>query len=154
CAKSDDGGSPPADKPHLLALSAYSASLGTSIDAFIANPPPATAKKIELVFDGTFKRSDGSVTPVSMTQPTGRTEAGAVRWTSFGPFANPFQPENPDTGVFTGKVGVRVTNDDGTQTNDLSPLNITFQVQPSLIVTDMQPTSASCDKPALRLIGS
>jgi len=140
-------------KPHLLALSTYSASLGTPIDAFMANPPPSTARAIELVFEGVFRRGDGREEPVSMTQRANRTEAGAVRWTTFGPFGNPFTPNDPDIGLFKGKVGVKVTNEDGTSTMDESPLPIEFEVKPSVIVTELQPTTAHCDKPALRLIG-
>src|SRR5688572_18285983 len=98
----DDSNEAAASAPHLLALSTYSASLGTPIEAYIANPPPSDARTIELVFDGTYKRSNGREEPVKLTQPTNRAEAGAIRWTSFGPFANPFTPKDPDIGVFTG----------------------------------------------------
>jgi hypothetical protein len=141
-------------KPHLLALSKYEASLGTPIDAFIANPPDATVQKIELVFDGVFKRSNGVEEKVALTQPTTRTEAGATRWTTFGPFANPFTPKDPDIGVFTGKVGVKVTRSDGTTDMDERPLPVRFEVKPSILITELQPTTAQCEKPALRLIAT
>ncbi len=156
CAAGADE-APPGDgttKPHLLALSTYSASLGTPIDGFIANPPAVSARTIELVFEGVFTHSDGRVEPVSMTQPTTRTEAGAVRWTTFGPFVHPFAPKDPDVGVFTGKVGIKVTDADGTSTMDERPLPVSFEVKPSIMVTELQPTTADCGKPALRLIGA
>jgi hypothetical protein len=140
--------------PHLLALSSYSASLGTPIDAFLANPPPASARSIELVFDGVFTHADGRVDPVTVTQPTNRTEAGAVRWTTFGPFKHPFVPKDPDVGVFTGKVGVKVTDAEGVATMDSSPVPVRFEVKPSIVITELQPTTADCGQPALRLIGA
>jgi hypothetical protein len=141
-------------KPHLIALSTYGASLGTPVDAYIANPPAADATKIELVFDGTFTHPDGRVENVHMAQETARLEAGAVRWGSFGPFSNPFAPTNPDVGKFDGKVAVQVTNADGTIVTDDRALPVSFEVKPSILIEDLQPTSATCDKPALRLIGS
>lgn len=154
CAASDDAASESASTaPHLLALSSYSASLGSPIDAFMANPPPADARKIELVFDGTFTRPGGRAERIALTQPTNRTEAGAVRWTTFGPFANPFTPTDPDIGVFTGTVGIRVTGADGKITEDDKPIPVRFEVKPSIVIQQLEPTSASCGTPALRLIG-
>src|SRR5689334_18879755 len=74
-------------KPHVLALSTYSASLGTPVEVLIADPPPATAKKMALVFEGKFKRADGKEEKVNILQPASRTEAGAIRWTTLGPFS-------------------------------------------------------------------
>jgi hypothetical protein len=139
--------------PHILALSTYSASLGTPIDAYMANPPSLLAQKIELVFEGTFKRANGTEEKVSITQPTNRMDTSAIRWAAYGPFQNPFAPKNPDIGLFTGTVAVQVTKEDGTVTKDDAPLKVRFEVQPSIIVTELQPESAACDKPALRLIG-
>jgi hypothetical protein len=140
-------------KPHLLALSTYSASLGTPIDAYIANPAPSTTTKMELVFAGTFTHTDGRKEPVNMAQDVTATAAGSVRWTSFGPFANPFT-KIPDVGAFSGTIALRTTGADGTQTLDDNPLLVRFEVKPSVILTDLQPTTASCSKPALRLIGA
>jgi hypothetical protein len=140
-------------KPHVAALSTYSASLGTPVDVIIANPPDATARKFELIFQGTFKRADGKDEKVTLSQPTARTEAGLIRWTSFGPFTNPFSAKDPDIGTFTGTVGVKVTQEDGTEVNDEDPLPISFEVKPSIIITELQPKEASCGAPAQRLIG-
>jgi hypothetical protein len=153
CAGTDEVETGDATKTHLLALSTYSASLGTPIEAFFSNPPPANARMIELVFDGTFTRGDGRTEPVKLVQSTNRSEAGAARWTTFGPFGNPFTPRDPDIGFFKGKVGVRVTAADGTVTEDPKPINVRFDVRPSIVVSELQPTTATCDKPALRLIG-
>lgn len=142
-----------ATTPHLLALSTYSASLGTPIDAFIENPPTSDVQSIEIVFEGTFTRASGGEERVAMSQRVVRTDGGAVRWTNFGPFGNPFTPTNPDVGTFRGKVGIRTTGADGVVTMDPNPLPMEFVVQPSIIVTELQPTTATCDKPALRLIG-
>lgn len=157
CAASGDGGwDDPrlATAPHVVALSTYAASLGTPIDAIIANPPAATTTKMELVFRGTFKHPDGRTEPVDMAQTVNRADAGAVRWTSFGPFANPFTPKAADVGVFNGTVGLRTTDADGTQRTDNDPMRVQFEVKPSIIVTELQPTTADCAKPALRLIGA
>jgi hypothetical protein len=154
CAESSKDGQSDANTPHLLALSAYSGSLGTPIEAFMSNPPPGDARKIELVFNGTFTQPNGTATPVSITQETTRTEAGAMRWTTLGPFSNPFLPNKPDIGVFSGKAGVRVTNADGSTTDDANPIPMNFEVRPSIVITDLQPTTATCAQPALRLIGN
>jgi hypothetical protein len=55
--------------------------------------------------------------------------------------------------VFTGKVGVRVTQNDGTVVDDPKPIAVRFEVRPSILITELQPTTATCAKPALRLIG-
>ncbi len=154
CASSSgDDAAAGTPKPHVIALSTYGASLGTPVDAFLANPPAADASKIELVFDGTFTHPDGHVDNVHMAQQTSRMEAGAVRWGSFGPFANPFSA-TPDVGTFTGKVAAQVTMADGSVVTDDKPLPVSFEVKPSLVIEDLQPTTASCSKPALRLIGA
>lgn len=156
CAGSGDGRPDvKSTAPHLMALSTYGASLGTPVDVYIENPPSADARSIELVFDGTFVAASGKERRVSIAQPTVRTEkgAGALQWTSFGPFSNPFTPTDPDVGVFRGKVAVRVTKADGTTVTDDNPLPIEFEVKPSIIITELQPTTASCNAPALALIG-
>ena len=140
-------------KPHVLALSTYEASLGTPVDVVMANPPPTTAKKFELIFVGKFKRGDGGEEDINITQPASRSDAGTIRWTTLGPFQNPFTPSNPDIGVFEGKVGIKTTLNDGTEQIDDKPLPIRFTVKPSIIVTELQPVEADCGKPAIRLIG-
>lgn len=141
-------------KPHLLALSTYSASLGTPVQAYLANPPPTDARSIELVFNGIFTHGDGRVDQVNTTQALSRTEAGAASWTSFGPFVHPFAPNDPDVGVFSGKAGIRVVNADGSVSMDEMPVPVSFEVKPSIIITELQPLTADCGKPALRLIGA
>jgi hypothetical protein len=50
-------------------------------------------------------------------------------------------------------VGVRVTNADGSVDTDEAPIPVSFEVRPSILITELQPTTADCGKPALRLIG-
>src|SRR5690349_783345 len=63
-------------KTHLLALSTYSASLGTPIDGYIENPPTSDAQAIELVFDGTFVKAGGGEQRVALSQPVTRLDGG------------------------------------------------------------------------------
>lgn len=153
CAQGSDD-VPTITKPHLMALSTYGASLGTPVDVIMANPPPVNARRVELVFDGTFTYPDGRTAEVHTTQGTTRTETGTVRWTTFGPFTHPFVPQDPDVGTFRGKAGIKVTYEDGTTSIDERPVPIHFDVKPSIIVTELQPTTADCAAPALRLIGA
>lgn len=142
----------PSSSAHVLELSTYSESLGTPIDVFVENLPPEP-QSVSLVFDGTFARAGGGEEPVSLSQPLVRSDDGALRWTTFGPFGNPFTPTNPDIGTFHGKIGVQVTMADGSVTTEDRPLPIDFEVKPSIVVTELQPTTAACEKAALRLIG-
>jgi len=154
CAESEGSTTDaPITKAHVMALSTYSATLGTPIDAYIQNPPTGNARAFELVFDGTFTRPNGATEPVNLVQAVNRTEAGAVRWTAFGPFGNPFTPNTPDIGKFTGKLGIRVTMDDGTVINDEKPIPLSFEVKPSIIITELRPVDSTCGEPALRMLG-
>lgn len=158
CAASEDGSveGGPSAAPHVLALSKYSASLGESIDGAIENPPELKVRSIELVFNGTFFRGGGGEERVvDLKQPVQRTDGGSFRWTTFGPFGNPFTPKNPDIGTFRGNVKLLVTKNDGTQSTDDRPLPVEIEVKPSIILTELQPTivETDCGKPALRLIG-
>lgn len=154
CVSTEADRAPPkTTNAHLLALSTRSASLGTPIDGVLENPIPESAEAVDFVFDGTFARAGGGEEHVALVQRGERVDPRTIRWTTFGPFGNPFTPSNPDIGVFRGKVGVRVTLADGAVTMDDSPVPIELEVQPSIIVADLQPTTATCDQPALRLIG-
>src|SRR5437660_832533 len=78
----------PQHRPHVLALSAYEASLGTVIDAYGDHLPADLRSDLSLVFSGTFTSEDQTQAQVDLEVPVKRVDSGTVRWTSFGPYGN------------------------------------------------------------------
>jgi hypothetical protein len=150
-------GKPPAPQdptaPTVIALSTYSASLGTPVNVYIRGLPGPTQGKVQLHFVGGYHRSDGKNEPVDLVGDTSRIDGATLRWTAFGPFANPFDadPADPATGVFEGSIAARTIRTDGTIVEDpKAALHVVFAVAPSIVIEDFQPTSASCAQPAGR----
>jgi hypothetical protein len=142
-----------AHRPHLLALSAYEASLGTVIDAYAENLPDADRADLSLVFSGTFRDQDGAESPIDLEVPARRVDAGTVRWTGFGPYGNPFGRMGAEIGAFSGTVALRARIQDGAAIEDEAPIDIRFVVRPSIVVRELEPVTASCSGAIKRAIG-
>jgi len=135
----------PLVEPNVEALSTYGASVGTVVEVY--GTDFRAGARHELVFSGQFDGADGSTEPVSFTSEAAYRQPGVLRWGGFGPYDMPFAAADK-TGTFFGTVGLRTTieNADGTDTvlEDASPLSVSFDVEPSLIIRDFQPITASC----------
>src|SRR5262249_23356429 len=69
-----------------------------------------------------------------------------------GPFQIPFSATGDELGDFSGKVIAINVRDGGTETSS-DPLTVAITMQPSIIVRELQPLTASCTDPAKRLLG-
>ncbi|MEZ4254215.1 MAG: hypothetical protein R3A78_00650 [Polyangiales bacterium] len=138
---------------HLLALSSYDASLGSSIDVYGTNFPMPDAGRAYIVFDGLWKASNGDREQIFSEYPLKVLDSGLARWTSFGPYTVPFG-DGSQIGEFEGRVSVTVKSRDGeTIATDSEPQNVTFKVEPSVLVHELQPLTANCAGPIQRGIG-
>lgn len=137
---------------HVVALSTYDASVGTLIEAYGYNFPTPGDGQVGLHFLGSFETPDGQIIPVDLTAPARRVNGSTLRWTNFGPFYNPFNPDG-GIGTFHGTVGAQVTLPDGSTVDDPDPTEIDFDIAPSVVVREFQPTSANCNGGVLRAIG-
>ncbi|MCK6551497.1 hypothetical protein L6R52_37015, partial [Myxococcota bacterium] len=125
-----------APRPAVRALSSYRASLGTLIEVYGADFPAATDAAAELVFRGAFVASDGNERAVDRALAARIVDGSTLRWTSFGPYDNPFAPGSSHTGRFRGTVHARVLPHDGTAAVDGAPLELELDVEPSIVVRE------------------
>lgn len=152
-------GEPPPSEPKLsppsvLALSTYASSLGSPIDVHGTSFPALDEAKTTLHFSGTFTPANGGpAETVDLEVEPRRVDASTLRWTSFGPYANPFSAQGNQIGAFEGTVAARVYSSDGSMAEDESPLDLRFDVAPSIIVRELQPLSATCSGPVTRALG-
>jgi hypothetical protein len=145
------------DTLQVMALSSYSASLGTPIDVYVRNLPKPSAGEVFLHLKGSYTRADGTVERVNLLDSLKRIDGATLRWTKFGPFSNPFTQDavNPQPGVFQGVLTARVVRNDGSVLDDpQNGLHVTFGVLPSILVDDFEPTTAQCSEPAKRAFGT
>lgn len=142
-----------ATSPHVLAMSAYGASVGTLVEVYGENFVGGDRAVANLLFEGHFLYNDGTVEPVNTIQDARIIDASTLRWTSYGPYANPFTPDGIGIGTFEGTVAAQIVEADGTTRSDPQPIDIRFDVKPSLLVKGFQPLSATCNGNVLRGIG-
>jgi hypothetical protein len=158
CSPANGSNQHPTDTSlHVMALSSYSASLGTPIDIYVRNLPKPSEGRVFLHMKGSYTRADGTVERVNLLDTLKRIDGATVRWTKFGPFGNPFTQDtvNPQTGVFQGVLTARIVLNDGTVVDDpQTGQHVTFRVLPSILVDDFEPTTAECSAPALRAFGT
>jgi hypothetical protein len=86
-----------------------------------------------------------------------------LRWNRFGPFDVPFGGQGHRAGVFTGKVRAVNVFKDGTEVRDESPTDFEIHIEPSILITRLEPVvgisedglirTAECSSPALRVFG-
>lgn len=155
CALGGDTEQPPvAGAPAALyALSTYEATLGTMVEVYGQAFPDPSVGRLMLKFDGAFIDDTGATTPVSFEHPLQVADAGTARWTTFGPYAVPFDPTGQRIGRFEGNASVAVQTRGGERIEGTENMPVTFRVLPSIIVHELQPTSASCAAPVARGLG-
>ncbi len=142
-----------ATAPHVLALSTYGASVGTLVEVYGENFGAIDGSVANLLFEGHFLHNDGTVETVSSIQDARIVDKSTMRWTSYGPYANPFTTSGSGIGTFEGTVAALITEPDGTAHADPQPIDVRFDVKPSLLVRGFQPLTASCNGNVLRGIG-
>lgn len=139
--------------PHVLALSTYAASVGSFVDVHATGVRDPSDGRTTLHFVGRFTTTDGASMPVDFEAAPKRVDASTMRWTSFGPYRNPFGVQGNEIGSFEGTIAARLTNAEGVSNEDPDPLPVEFEVKPSIIVHELQPLSASCSGAAMRGLG-
>lgn len=154
CATGVEGGSGSEELrvPHVAALSTYSASIGTLIEVYGSDFPSRRQGRTLLVFQGTFEAADGTSHPVDVEFETNVVDSGTVRWDTFGPYRVPFGPGDR-IGTFYGQLFARLVTPDDRVYDDPDPLHVTFRVEPSILVRELQPVTASCGGPVKRALG-
>jgi len=138
---------------HVVALSDYESSIGNMVEIYGTNFPSAELAKTYLVMKGTFTAQDGSTEAVDLESEVKVVDKGTGRWTNFGPYRNPFSASGIKTGTFNGSVAARVITPEGQIINDPEPTPIYFKVRPSILVTEFQPVTASCNGAIKRALG-
>ena len=138
--------------PEVAALSTYQAPIGTLIEVYGSHFPSRSDAQTMLVFRGTFDAEDGTSHPVNEAFETTRLDGGTLRWDDFGPYRVPFGPGDR-IGTFHGQVMAQTVGPDGEVLMEGEPLDISFRVQPSIMVHELQPVTASCGGPVKRGLG-
>lgn len=136
----------------ILALSTYSASVGALVEVYGTDFPKPAVGRTYLRFNGVFEGADGTREAVDYSTEPRRVDSGTLRWDQFGPYRNPFSQRGA-VGTFVGTVSTRVVKADGQVVDEANPMEVTFEVKPSVLVEEFQPTTATCDTGILRGIG-
>jgi len=139
--------------PQVTALSTYEASIGTLVEVYGTDFPHPRDGRTMLVFEGNFDAADGSTEPVDLEFETTRLDNGTLRWDSFGPYRVPFGTTGDQIGTFHGQMRARMVSQDGEVVGESEPVDISFQVRPSLLVHEFQPVTATCAGPVKRALG-
>lgn len=140
-------------EPHVSALSTYQASLGTPIEVFGTDFPDPTQGRFFLTFEGRFISDSGEESLVLKDIELSRSDEDRAVWTTFGPYEIPFG-DGSEPGVFDGTVMAKVMQGNKEIYTDREPMDLTFEVKPSIAVREFQPTTANCkDGEVRRLIG-
>lgn len=144
---------PPAAPAQLLALSTYSASVGTLVEVYGLNFPKPRQARLDLGFEGTFIDIHDRREPVGFVREARWLDGSTLRWTSFGPYRNPFSLTGAQVGRFEGQIALRIVNRDGSEAPSTPPLDVELEVTPSLIIHELQPVSASCQGGVVKALG-
>jgi hypothetical protein len=140
-------------RPHLIALSTYEASVGAVIDAYGSGFPQGGEASTSIIFRGRFTSEGGTSSPVDLEVDARAVDGSTLRWTTFGPYTNPFSPSGASIGVFQGTAAARLKLKDGSIVGDSAPVDVRFKVLPSILVREFQPTTASCNGQVKRGLG-
>ena len=138
---------------HVLALSSYEASVGSLIEVYGTNFPTPEHGVTYIALQGSFAAADGTVEAVDLEYPVRNVDSGTIRWTDFGPYRNPFSASGAKTGTFVGTMAARIVTSEGKVLEDPKPTNISFKVLPSIVVSEFQPITASCNGTIKRALG-
>jgi hypothetical protein len=152
-ADNNTGGPAEIGPAHVLALSSYEASVGSLIEVYGTNFPSVAQGAIFLALKGSFDAHDGTSEAVDLEYPVRNVDSGTIRWTDFGPYRNPFSASGAKTGTFHGSIAARIVTPEGKVLLDPKPINVSFKVLPSIVVTEFQPITASCNGAIKRALG-
>jgi len=130
-------------------LSVYEASIGSPVQFYGSGFDRGS--EYVAIFTGNFDAEDGSEA-VDLRQKLRWVDGGTLEWTRFGPYDLPFSQRGARTGVFYGTVTIErtVPAPEGVEAEVLTsePLDLSFEVLPSIIVREFQPITANCAQPA------
>ncbi len=180
----------PNTAPHVTGIEVDQVVIGQSLNFYGSNFLAPSEGVTQLELEGTYVWEDENgnaipeqvaafrVTPVSegpfpeATDSTDETEESdgeavvleqVLRLNRFGPYLIPFQSEGRALGTFKGTVRAINVHNDGFVTQDSLPVEIALEIQPSILITKLEPVTgantagdlktAECDSPALRVFG-
>lgn len=154
-AQLESGSSPEAPPvgSEVLALSTYAAPVGTMVEVYGRDFPRPGEGQVVLRFEGAFSDAQGVTNDVAFDTPARWVDAATLRWTDFGPYQNPFSASGSRIGRFEGQVSADLILSDGRRLGGARALPLGFEVEPSLIVHELQPVSASCQGGVVRALG-
>jgi hypothetical protein len=141
----------PTSVPTLLALSTATISVGQPLDFFGAGFVGSAGSHAEVHFVGEYQHERGQFDDVDLRLRPDWADGNHLSIPYFGPFNVPFSPTGAELGTFAGTVTVINVDLAGHETES-EPLDVQLEVQPSLILRQLQPLGASCDAPAKRLL--
>jgi hypothetical protein len=140
------------DAPTLLAASRSEVSVGQALEFIGQGYLSGTVGHTELHFDGEYFTEDGQTYSVNYRVRPHWGSGSRLVWANVGPFAVPFSPNGDELGTFIGTVtGVNVDRNGNEAWGEALPLDL--RLGPSIIVRDFQPVTATCERPARRLLG-
>ncbi len=145
--------------PKVEATSQAVVVIGQTLEFYGQNFLKDTEGSSRLHFTGTFIDQFDRTTPVDLGvtpffggQELGEDGRQILTWSRFGPFRNPFT-RDARHGVFSGSVRVMNYHDDGTVEEGPEQL-INLRVDPSIIIDKLEPFTAECGAPAVRVTPS
>jgi hypothetical protein len=155
-----DGPRADSDGPRVTGVSKKRVVVGETLEFYGHGFLNGDAGTTRLRFQGEYVDDLGhhkrvpsfTVTPLpDGTLGDGDDAQQVLRWSRFGPFANPFDDEDRP-GIFDGFVVAENVDAHGVVTPDTDPERVQIEVLPSLIVDELQPLGAQCKAPALRIL--
>lgn len=145
-----------AGTPEILALSTYSAPLGTPIQFYgrhFRNDIDERGRQpfAEAHFSGVFDAHDGTTTEVDATEELIRNVDGRLVLTSLGPYEHPFS-DRKVVGTFRGTIDITFFEVTAGLTRgeviaQSEPQELEFTIEPSVFITSFKPIDAACVAP-------
>jgi hypothetical protein len=143
--------------PQPVGFSTDSLVVGETLAVYGLNLVDESGVAPRLHFNGTYRTDKGAVeqvdlalTPIADGEVTvdGQT-FDVLRISRFGPFSNPFSRDDRP-GVFAGTITITGTDTNGVSYSATSSRALSLQVQPSLLIDELQPIDADCGQAAVR----
>ena len=139
--------------PQILSLSTYSGKVGDSIQVVGTGFPSNDEARVDLHWRGTYVHG-GTMENVNAVMLGDFTDANTVNIAYLGPFTVPFSRTGDQAGTFQGTITPVITYDDPSLgRKEGTPFDVRFEVEPSIIITNLQPIDAQCSRPVRRLLG-
>lgn len=151
CALGESSGEPPV-LPKVLGLTRTSVSVGQSMEIVGGNFVNGSQGHTEIRLVGTYTTKAGATHDVDMRFQPHWEDGNRLMWANFGPFTVPFSPAGNELGVFDGKMIAINVSPDGVEASS-DPQVVSLEVEPSIIIRDLQPLTADCLEPSKIILG-